>query len=82
MRAVKSIILAAGVLKRSHPEDNESELCLRAISSCNIPKFLNPDIPQFKGIISDLFPTTSQENAINENLQLAIDQSLQELNLK
>ena len=47
MRAVKSIILAAGVLKRRFPEDDEFELCLRAITSCNIPKFVNSDIPQF-----------------------------------
>jgi dynein heavy chain len=78
MRAVKSIILAAGVLKRTYPDDDEFELCLRAISSCNIPKFVNPDIPQFKGIISDLFPTTSQDKAVNESLHEAILQSLQE----
>jgi dynein heavy chain len=68
MRAVKSIILAAGVLKRNEPNTDEAELCLRAISNCNIPKFVRPDIPLFKGIISDLFPTTNQELPFDERL--------------
>ena len=52
MRAVKSIILAAGVLKKDYPDMDESKLVLRAISDCNIPKFINEDIELFTGIIS------------------------------
>ena len=56
MRAVKSIILAAGKLKRTFYEKDEAVLILRAISDCNIPKFTSKDVPLFNAILSDLFP--------------------------
>lgn len=56
MRAVKSIILASGDFRKMEPEQDEEITVLRAISVCNIPKFINEDINQFNGIISDLFP--------------------------
>ncbi|XP_069482525.1 dynein axonemal heavy chain 6 [Ambystoma mexicanum] len=56
MRAVKSVLVMAGSLKRENPNLNEDVVLIRALRDSNLPKFLTDDAVLFSGIISDLFP--------------------------
>jgi dynein heavy chain len=56
MRAVKSVLVMAGKLKRADPNMVEDVTLIRALRDSNIPKFLAPDIPLFEAILRDLFP--------------------------
>lgn len=56
MRAVKSVLVMAGSLKRANPDINENVVLIRALRDSNSAKFLANDNILFNGIIQDLFP--------------------------
>ena len=60
MRAVFSVIKAAGSLKRKYKDDIEDKLVLKALKDVNVPKFLSNDLVLFDNIILDLFPGIEQ----------------------
>jgi len=51
MRAVKSVLVMAGTLKRANPNLNEDAVFIRAMRDSNVPKFLRDDLPLFAAII-------------------------------
>merc|ERR1719261_570853 len=76
MRAVKTVLVAAGLLKRKEPETFEDLLLIRAMRDSNVPKFLSHDLPLFFGILDDLFPGTVVPFVDYGELQAAIENQI------
>jgi dynein heavy chain len=56
LRALKSVLVMAGSLKRQYSELPEDIVLMRALRDMNMPKFVFEDVPLFTGLIADLFP--------------------------
>ena len=79
MRAVKSVLVMAGSLKRADQSLPEDVVLIRAMRDSNIPKFLKDDIPLFQAIIQDLFPNVTipvnTYGALEDSIRKSIDSS-------
>ncbi|XP_074102149.1 dynein beta chain, ciliary [Cotesia typhae] len=56
LRAIKSVLVVAGKLKRDDRQRPEDQVLMRALRDFNTPKIVTDDIPVFMGLIGDLFP--------------------------
>ena len=56
LRAIKSVLVVAGALRRADPDRPEDQVLMRALRDFNIPKIVTDDVPVFMGLIGDLFP--------------------------
>ncbi|EKX52600.1 hypothetical protein GUITHDRAFT_157080 [Guillardia theta CCMP2712] len=56
LRALKSVLVMAGSLKRGSPDLPEDVVLMRALRDMNSPKFVFEDVPLFLGLLADLFP--------------------------
>eukprot|EP00919_Chromeraceae_sp_WS-2016_P022118 GHVR01052605.1.p1 GENE.GHVR01052605.1~~GHVR01052605.1.p1 ORF type:complete len:211 (+),score=-4.19 GHVR01052605.1:6907-7539(+) len=82
MRAVRSVINSAGLLKSASPDMDEDQLLLRALRDVNVPKFLKDDLPLFENIIQDLFPKIERPKIEYGNLTDSLIDSCQKMNLQ
>ncbi|KAL8275069.1 hypothetical protein Esti_000948 [Eimeria stiedai] len=82
MRAVRSVVNAAGSLKLKHSDMDEQKLLLQALRDVNVPKFLSHDLPLFKNIIADLFPGVEVPKRDNHLLEEALLRQAEVLRLQ
>jgi len=82
MRAVKSVLVMAGHLKRQNPDLEENVTLIRALRDSNAPKFLSFDLPLFNGIITDLYPEVTIPNVDYGKLKVEMENQLRQLNLQ
>ncbi|KAG5210204.1 hypothetical protein JEQ12_015398 [Ovis aries] len=57
LRAIKSVLVVAGSLKRGDKNRPEDQVLMRALRDFNMPKIVTDDTSVFLGLIGDLFPS-------------------------
>jgi dynein heavy chain len=82
LRALKSVLVMAGNLKRQYADLAEDIVLMRALRDMNMPKFVFDDVPLFHGLIQDLFPGLRAERVGNENLKELIVENMDALGFK
>ena len=78
LRALKSVLVMAGGLKRASPEYDESTILMRALRDMNMPKFIYADVPLFRGLIGDLFPGLDCPRVRYPSFNDAVEQAMDE----
>ncbi|KAH8387117.1 hypothetical protein KR093_004852, partial [Drosophila rubida] len=82
MRAVKSVLVMAGALKRASPNQREDITLIAALRDSNIPKFLADDAILFRGILSDLFPGVDLPDSQHPHLEASLRLGLRQKSLQ
>lgn len=82
LRAVKSVLVVAGSLKRGDSNRPENQVLMRALRDFNLPKIVTDDVPIFMGLITDLFPALDVPRKRDLQFEQMVKQSTLELHLQ
>ncbi|KAL0242811.1 hypothetical protein GEMRC1_005374 [Eukaryota sp. GEM-RC1] len=82
LRAIKSVLVVAGALKRAEPDVLEQNILMRALRDFNLPKIISEDVEVFMGLISDLFPALNLPRKVDETFEEAVRQCCVEVDLQ
>ncbi|CAF1006713.1 unnamed protein product [Rotaria sordida] len=80
LRALKSVLVMAGELKRNSAELPEDIVLMRALRDMNMPKFVYEDVPLFQGLITDLFPGLKCDRVTYPTFDKAVRDSINHMN--
>ncbi|NXH09440.1 DYH9 protein, partial [Bucco capensis] len=82
LRAIKSVLVVAGSLKRADPELPEEQVLMRSLRDFNIPRIVTDDVPVFLGLIGDLFPALDVPRKRDLNFESLVRQAVLDLRLQ
>ncbi|KAL9894878.1 dynein beta chain, ciliary [Glossina fuscipes] len=82
LRAIKSVLVVAGALRRDDRYRPEDQVLMRALRDFNIPKIVTDDLPVFMGLIGDLFPALDVPRKRNLDFEAVIKRSAVDLKLQ
>ncbi|XP_064531689.1 dynein axonemal heavy chain 9 isoform X4 [Pseudopipra pipra] len=82
LRAIKSVLVVAGSLKRADPERPEEQVLMRSLRDFNTPKIVTDDVPVFMGLIGDLFPALGVPRKRDLDFEALVRQAVLELRLQ
>ncbi|KAG7460463.1 dynein heavy chain 11, axonemal-like isoform X1, partial [Solea senegalensis] len=82
LRAVKSVLLVAGTLRRRDKTRPEDQVLMRALRDFNMPKIVTEDVTIFLGLLGDLFPGLEVERERSYEFENAIRKTTLELRLQ
>ncbi|XP_070509872.1 dynein beta chain, ciliary-like [Chironomus tepperi] len=82
LRAIKSVLVVAGGLKRADRQWPEDQVLMRALRDFNVPKIVTADMEIFLGLIGDLFPALDVPRKANPEFEAVIRKSVDDLGLQ
>ncbi|PSN39336.1 Dynein beta chain [Blattella germanica] len=82
LRAIKSVLVVAGALKRGDRGRPEDQVLMRALRDFNIPKIVTDDVPVFMGLIGDLFPALDVPRKRDPDFEKMVRQASIDLQLQ
>jgi len=68
LRAIKTVLVVAGALKRAEPDVTEADMLMRVLRDINMPKLSTDDRAIFSGLLNDLFPGRNPPIKLDEAL--------------
>ncbi|XP_063241593.1 dynein beta chain, ciliary-like [Bacillus rossius redtenbacheri] len=82
LRAIKSVLVVAGSLKRGDRLRPEDQVLMRALRDFNVPKIVTEDRPVFMGLIGDLFPGIDVPPKRDYDFEKVVKQAVEDIKLQ